>query len=124
MALNGSSCHFVDGTDDIKAENLNSLEMGGNMYKSPSGGLSLVITAIAGAIINGVYCTYAGETVTLANNALTYCWLVASGSNMVFTTSASAFPAYPGTKHIRLGIVSATGGVIDAIYDRRPKFTA
>lgn len=123
MTLNGSSARFTDGIEDVDDDNLNSLDMGGNVYQSSIGGLNVDVSPIRG-LIAGTERAYAGST----NNALTasqtnYIYIDSSGNLQINT---SGFPTY-GTgsgqqQYFPLAIVTTTVDNVDTITDRRWKF--
>lgn len=125
MALNGASQRFIDQTTpagDLSAASINSLDMGGNVYASPNGGLNVRVTPILG-LINNVEIDYAGAATdqVLTNNTTNYIYLNSSG---VLVINTMGFPSYPGTKYFPLATVVASSGAISSITDKRWKFFA
>lgn len=121
MALNGAAARIIDGEVDLNAENLNSLDMGGNVYAHAGGGLNVGVSAIRG-LINNVEIVYAGiSSQALTGSATNYLYIDSSG---VLVVNTSGFPSYPGTKYFPLATVVCGSATITSITDRRWKFFA
>lgn len=118
----GATTRFVDGEtpgSDLKAANLNTIDIGGNVYQDPGGGLNVQITPVRG-LINGVELIYAGTSSPQALTAsqTNYIWLQSDGLHI----NTSGFPSYPGTRYWPLAAVVCGGSTITSFTDRRWKF--
>lgn len=124
MALNGASQHFKaldDPNGKLTAEKLNSLNMGGNVYQSPVGGLKVNVSPIRG-LIDDVEIDYAGvDEQSLTPSSTLNIWIDDAG---VLQVSAASFPTYPGTRYFPLATVVTSGAGITSITDKRWKFFA
>ena len=122
MSLNGASQRFVDQhatKGPLSAENLNSLDMGGNVYASAVGGLKVDVSPIAG-LNNATAIDYAGVTEqSLTGGATNYIYINSAGA---LTINTSGFPSYPGTKYFPLAVVVCGASTITSITDKRWKF--
>lgn len=104
--------------------NLNSLEMGGNVYRTPGQALQINVSPLvllsrlgtAPAIIS--YAGASGQAVTA--NQTTYVWLDSAGA---LQTSTSSFPDFAATPHYRLATVVAGVSEISSITDARPRMS-
>ena len=122
MALSGASHRFIDNDSSdgpLSSENINSLDMGGNVYKSPNGGLNVRVTAIRGLFAT-TDTAYAGAATdqAMTNNATNYLYLNTSGVLVINTTG------FPGdtTTYFPLATVVTSAGAITSITDRRWRF--
>ena len=122
----GSTHRFEDLVSDADEDNLNSIDMGGNVYQDAGlTGLNVGVTAIRG-LMNGAELVYAG----VASQALTasqtnYMYLNSAG---VLTISTSAYPTY-GTDsgedlYYPLATVVCDGSSVTSITDTRWRFNA
>lgn len=120
----GAVYRFEDNVaaSTLDAAKVNALDMGGNVYQSPNGGLNVRVTAIRG-LINNVEIDYAGAATdqALTANLTNYMYLNSSG---VLTINTTGFPSYPGTKYFPLAQVLCGAATITSITDKRWKFFA
>jgi hypothetical protein len=88
-------------------------------YEVPSASLNVQVTSGRFRLGDGTTVLYAGTgSFAVTDNATTYLWLDSAGA----LQSGSALPTT--TAHVPLAAVVASAGVIDAITDRRPVFSA
>jgi hypothetical protein len=113
----------IDGTTPVNAATLNSLEMGGNVYASPAGGLLVDISPIRG-LIGGTERAYAGTTdEALAPSNTSYLYINAAGNLVVNTTGFPIYGTGGGEElYFPLATVVCSAVAITAINDRRWRF--
>ncbi len=108
----------TDGAGTLDEDNLNSLDAGGNVYKTPGEDLKVDVSPLnyinnTGTPAYGAYAGATGQAVT--GSATTKIYLDSSG---VLQTTTGAFPS--GVDHIRLATVVASASAITSITDERP----
>lgn len=123
----GAAYHF-DPTDppgnlgpQTGFDNINSLEMGGNVYETPGEVLRVNVTPLRYETRIGTpdVLSYAGTTnLPVTPSATTSIWLDDAGA---LQTSTGGFPQPNATPHLRLAQVVAGVSDISSIEDRRPK---
>lgn len=118
MAL-GASKRIVDNETDLDAENINSLEIGLNVFLSPTGGLNWRVSAGTYWLVTdrGTVATAFAATGDAAVSAsvTTFVYLDIDGA---LQTSEVSFPSAP---HYPMAEIASGGSAITTITDRRPK---
>mgnify|MGYP001587873963 FL=1 len=105
--------------------NLNSLDAGMNVYKTPGQALQFSVAAgkyvrfSAGAIEEVSFAGVSGQALT--GGVTTYIWMSSAGT---IATSNSAFPAHGyNAEHIRLATIVTSASAITSITDNRPRMS-
>jgi len=119
----GAAWRFDDDNDsaNLTAANVNSLDVGGNVYHRAAGGLFVNVSALiywlmtSGKPVRTTYAGVADQAVTQSDT--NYVYINAAGSLVVNTTG---FPT-DTTGHIPLAEVVASATTVTSITDRRPK---
>jgi hypothetical protein len=119
----GAAHRFEDDVSQLSSANFNGLDVGGNVYVSPNGGLNVRVTALeyqrfdisAGTVTHVSYAGAATDQGVAASNT-NYVFLDATGA---LTINQTSFPA----DSLRLAEVVTDATSITAITDRRPKLS-
>ena len=115
----GSSFRFDSGNDAFNLgpngdDNLNSLDAGGNVFATFGVPLEVTVTGLRYNNL-GTSLAFVGTTLALTDNATNFVFINETNA-LAFSTSS--FPP-DRTEHVPLAEVTASGGSIIAIADRR-----
>lgn len=120
----GASRRFVDNEDQLSASNLNSLDIGGNVYVSPNGGLNVRVTAMRLRNIsvpeNDIDYAGAATDQAVTDSTTNYVYLLISGGTPTLTINTSGFPNYVSQQDfVPLATVVTSGGAVTSVNDKR-----
>ncbi len=109
---------FPAQVDDVE---LNSIDIGGNVFQSPNGGLNIRVTAMAYLRLISVDL----PTAVLFPEMTSDVGLAPSATNSIWLDTSNALnvgqSGFPTTAHLPLAEVITGGSTIDDFVDRRPK---
>ena len=115
---------WTDGTTELSGANLDSMDRGGLVYASPSGGLNVRVTAAliyyltTPAYVASAWTPSADQLLT--GSQTNYIYMSTAGALVINTTG---FPDPAVTKHVRLAEVVCGASSITSITDKRPMAT-
>jgi hypothetical protein len=122
--MKGASFRFDDNLDSGNlgpgegGDNLNSLDVGANVYHSPNGGLNVRVTGVRYLGPDGADVQYAGETSdqSVTASLTNYVYLDQAGAIQINTTG------FPTAWHLPLAEVACSSVTVTGITNRRRPF--